>query len=223
MARDCARDICHVLRHYWCESSVEHRQQRASKGRNLVDGSLPVNFPLFDRKLVGKKRPHESSRASTMNLSHASKLFGTLLFVGIMWAGFQCYAHTPLQHPARGVIQRVDHTNRTLVLMESKTGTNCVFLWKNFTRFRRGWHKASPDLLRAGQSIKVSYQRDIGRLVLYEVRWSETGSTNLFENASTQTMKGSQQSLRENLSKGVSTPVTETPLREKATTEKQLK
>lgn len=107
-----------------------------------------------------------------MNRS-AHNLLRSLLAVGFLFTAYQSQAHPPLQHPARGVIQSLDLTNHTLVLAEPKTATNRVFIWKSYTRFRVGWHKASPASLQPGQSIKVSYRREIGRLVLYEVRWSE--------------------------------------------------
>ena len=105
--------------------------------------------------------------------SRVPKLFGLFLLIGAMLAGFSSYAHSPLQHPASGVIQIIDQTNRTLVLTESKTATNRVFVWKNYTRFRHGWHKASPDMLHAGQTVNLSYRREIGQFVLYEVRWRD--------------------------------------------------
>lgn len=180
-----------------------------------------MNLLLFKRKPTGNPQRCESFHASPMNSPRAFRLFGALLFVGTLLSGFQSYALAPLQHPARGVIQSIDHTNRILVLAESKT--NRVFVWKNYTRFRRGWHKASPDMLRAGQAIKISYRREIGRFVLYEVRWSDTAPTNSLGSPSPQAVKGAQPSLRENSSTSVSSPVTETALPEKATTGNYLK
>ena len=106
--------------------------------------------------------------------TRALNLFTGLIFLGVMFASFESQARPPLQHPARGAIQSIDPTNHTLVLAEPKSTTNRVFVWKNSTRFRVGWHKASPDALRVGQSVKVYYRRESGRLVLREVRWSET-------------------------------------------------
>jgi hypothetical protein len=156
-----------------------------------------------------------------MNALRASRLVGALLLSGAMFVGFESYAHAPLQHPARGVIQSIDHTNQTLVLAESKT--NRVFVWKGYTRFRHGWHKGSPDMLHAGQQIKISYRREIGRFVLYEVRWSDTAPTNSLKNASPQAAKGSRQSLRENSPARVLSPVTETAVPEQTTTPKRFK
>jgi hypothetical protein len=156
-----------------------------------------------------------------MNPSRTSKFFGALLLLGTISVGIQSHAYAPLQHPARGMIQSIDRTNRTLVLAESKT--NRIFAWKNYTRFRRGWHKASPDMLHAGETIKVSYRREIGRFVLYEVRWSDTAPTNSLKNPSPQTAQGSRQLLRENHSTGVSTPVAGIAVTEKSATDSTQK
>ncbi len=96
-----------------------------------------------------------------------------LLMLGVMFAAFESQANPPPTHPAQGTIQSIDLTSRTLVLAEPKAATNRVFVWKSYTRFRAGWHKASPDSFRAGQAVKVCYRREVGRLVLYEVRLSE--------------------------------------------------
>lgn len=96
-----------------------------------------------------------------------------LILFGVTLAAFETQARPPVQHPAQGVVQSIDLTNHTLVLTEPKAATNRVFVWKSYTRFRVGWHKASPETLHAGQVIKLYYRREIGRLVLYEVRWSE--------------------------------------------------
>jgi hypothetical protein len=119
-----------------------------------------------------------------MKPSRTSRLFGALLFAGSMSVGFQSHAHAPLQHPARGVIQSIDYTNRTLVLTESATATNRIFVWKSYTCFRRGWHKASPDMLRAGEAIKVWYRKEVGQFVLYEVRWTDIVQSNHVGNTS---------------------------------------
>ncbi|MBI3427910.1 MAG: hypothetical protein HY011_33725 [Acidobacteria bacterium] len=103
----------------------------------------------------------------TLNLTHFLILFGVTL------AAFETQARPPVQHPAQGVVQSIDLTNHTLVLTEPKAATSRIFIWKDSTRFRVGWQKASPDSLHAGQPIKVYYRRESGRLVLREVRWSK--------------------------------------------------
>lgn len=122
--------------------------------------------------------------------SRTFKLF-LLLLLGALFARFESYALPPIQHPARGVIQSIDRTNRTFVLAEAKT--NRVFVWKSYTRFRRGWHKASPEMLQTGQAVRLWYRREIGQLVPHEIRWSET-----------QTNRTVSQSLRDNYSRSVS-------------------
>lgn len=102
-----------------------------------------------------------------------------LILLGVTLATFETQARPPVQHPAQGVIQSIDVTNRTLVLTEPKAATNRIFIWKNSTRFRVGGQKVSPDSLHAGQPIKLYYRRESGRLVLREVRWSESNRSNL--------------------------------------------
>lgn len=139
--------------------------------------------------------------------SRTLKLF-SLILLGALSARSECYAHSALQHPARGVIQSIDSTNRTFALAEAKT--NRVFVWKSYTRFRRGWHKASPEILQTGQAVKLSYRREIGRLVAYEIRWSET-----------QTNKTVLQSVRDSSTGGVSpAAINAAPRQQQGTTRK---
>lgn len=139
--------------------------------------------------------------------SRTLKVF-LLLLLGTLSARFECHAHSALQHPAHGVIQSIDSTNRTFVLAEAKT--NRVFVWKSYTRFRSGWHKASPEMLQAGQAVKLSYRREIGRLVAYEIRWSET-----------QTNKTVLRSVRDSSSGGVSpAAINAVPQQQQGTTQK---
>lgn len=120
----------------------------------------------------------------------ALKLFGLILLIGATFARVESYALPPLQHPARGVIQSIDQTNQTFVLAESKGATNRIFVWESYTRFRHGWHKASSEMLQPGQAIKLSCRREIGQLVAYEIRWSET-QTNRNEIPSAQSVRDS--------------------------------
>lgn len=139
--------------------------------------------------------------------SRTFKLF-LLLLLGALFARFESYALPPIQHPARGVIQSIGSTNRTFVLAEAKT--NRVFIWKSYTRFRHGWHKASPEMLQAGQAVKLWYRREIGRLVAYEIRWSET-----------QTNKTVLPSVRDISSGGVSSAaINAAPQQQRGTTQK---
>lgn len=139
--------------------------------------------------------------------SRTLKLF-LLLLLGALSARLECYAHSALQHPARGLIQSIDSTNRTFVLAEAKT--NRVFAWKNYTRFRQGWHKASPEMLQSGQAVKLWYRREIGRLVAYEIRWTET-----------QTNKIVLQSVRGSSPGGVSSAaINAVPRQQQGTTQK---
>ena len=97
-----------------------------------------------------------------------------LILLCVTLAAFETQARPPVQHPAQGVVQSIELTNHTLVLTEPKAATNRIFIWKDSTRFRVGGQRTSPNSLHAGQPIKVYYRRESGRLVLREVRWSES-------------------------------------------------
>ena len=103
----------------------------------------------------------------------AAKYFGPLLFAGMLTGGFESHALPPLQHPARGAIESVDHAERTLVLVDSKTRTSRIFLWNDSTRLRKNGVKVSADFLRTGIEVKGYYRKEVGQFVLRELRWSD--------------------------------------------------
>lgn len=108
----------------------------------------------------------------------AGTLFAALLLVGLLTSGFRCYALPPRQHAARGVIESIDHAKRTLVLVDPKTRTSRIFVWNDSTRFRQDGKKITPETLQAGIGVKGYYRKEIGRLVLRELRWSNTAPQN---------------------------------------------
>lgn len=108
-----------------------------------------------------------------MKPRRAGKLFGALLLVGLLTTGFDSFALPPRQHAARGVIERIDHAKRTLVLVDAKTRASRVFVWNDSTRFREDGKKTVPEALQAGTEVRGYYRKEIGRFVLREVRWSD--------------------------------------------------
>jgi hypothetical protein len=124
-----------------------------------------------------------------MKPRHAQKWFGALLLVGVLTASFESHALPPRQHAARGVIESIDHAKRIVVLIQPKTEQNRVFVWNETTRFRRGWHKASPDMLRPGDEVKLWYRREVGRFVVREVGLSNIAPSSGVQNVSSQVTK----------------------------------
>ncbi len=113
-----------------------------------------------------------------MKSSRTSKLFGALLLIGLLTSGFESQALPPRQHAARGVIESIDHANRTLVLVEPKTKTSRTYVWNDSTRFRQDGKKLTPDTLQVGITVQGYYRKEVGRFVLRELRWSNTAPSN---------------------------------------------
>lgn len=132
-----------------------------------------MNLRLFNRNL-GKAQAHKPFRARPMKSSRAPKLFGTLLLIGVLTSAFESQALPPRQHAARGVIESIDHANRTLVLVEPKTKTSRIYVWNDSTRFRQDGKKITSETLQPGMTVRGYYRREVGRLVLRELRWSST-------------------------------------------------
>jgi hypothetical protein len=104
------------------------------------------------------------------------KPFAALLVAGTLIFASVGYARSPLSHPVRGVIESIDYTSQTLLLTDSKTHAHRSFSWTRSTRFRQDCGKAEPEALRAGAKVKGYYRRELGRLVLRELRWSASCS-----------------------------------------------
>lgn len=103
----------------------------------------------------------------------AGKWLAALILVGLLTSGFKSYALPPRQHAARGVIESVDHANRTLVLADPKTKATRVYVWNNSTRFRQDGRKTTAGTLQSGIAVKGYYRKEVGRWVLRELRWSD--------------------------------------------------
>jgi hypothetical protein len=71
----------------------------------------------------------------------------------------------PRQHGVSGVIKAIDYDAHTITLAPSKGDKPLVFVWKDYTRFSQGWGRICLGALEPGQSVKVYYRREIGRLV----------------------------------------------------------
>ena len=79
------------------------------------------------------------------------------------------WALPPRQHSVSGVITDIDREARTITLAPSKADKPLVFVWKNYTRFSRGWSRICLGTLQPGQPVKVYYRREVGQLVPREV------------------------------------------------------
>lgn len=116
----------------------------------------------------------------------AHKWFGALLLVGVLTSASESLALPPRPHAARGVIESIDHTKQTLVLVEPKTGTSRTFVWNKTTRFRQDGKKIAADALQPGMAVNGYYRKEVGRLVLRGLRWNTTESVGGLEDRSRQ-------------------------------------
>ena len=78
------------------------------------------------------------------------------------------WALPPFQHSVRGVGEAIDCNSRTITLKSKDGAAPLTFVWNESTRFTRksGCAKCS---LNSGQTIRVSYRREVGQNVLREV------------------------------------------------------
>lgn len=89
--------------------------------------------------------------------------------VGLVFAATNTgWALPPRTHSLRGVIESIDCPSQTITLKSKDGATPLTFVWNDSTRFSRrgGCAKCSLD---AGQSVRVSYSRELGQNVLREV------------------------------------------------------
>ena len=75
----------------------------------------------------------------------------------------------PRQHSVSGVITDIDRDAHTITLAPSNGDQPLVFVWKDYTRFSRGWSRICLGTLQPGQPVKVYYRREVGQLVPREV------------------------------------------------------
>ena len=87
----------------------------------------------------------------------------------------------PMQHLAQGSITTIDDAEIVLALTKVGKDTPAVFAIKlGRTRFRENGKKASLENLKAGQSVRIYYRKEMGMWVATEVAWkaappSQTG------------------------------------------------
>jgi hypothetical protein len=75
----------------------------------------------------------------------------------------------PRQHSIRGAIENINCAGHTLTLKPGKGSKPVAFVWNEGTRFTRRGGCARCSLV-SGQTVRVSYRREVGRNVLREVR-----------------------------------------------------
>jgi hypothetical protein len=77
------------------------------------------------------------------------------------------WALPPFQHSVSGVVEAIDCARRTITLKPKDGATPLTFVWNESTRFTRkgGCAKCS---LNSGQTVRVSYRREVGQNVLRE-------------------------------------------------------
>jgi len=78
------------------------------------------------------------------------------------------WALPPRTHSLRGEVESIDCASQTIALKSKDGATPLTFVWNDSTRFSRkgGCARCSLD---AGQTVRVSYSRELGRNVLREV------------------------------------------------------
>ena len=79
------------------------------------------------------------------------------------------WAMPPRQHSVTGVITGIDRDAHTITLAPSKADKPLVFVWRNSTRFSKGWGRSCLGMLQPGRTVKVYYRREVGQLVPREV------------------------------------------------------
>ena len=85
------------------------------------------------------------------------------------------WGRPPLTHSLSGVIEGIDCPSQTITLKSKDGATPLTFRWNDSTRFSRrgGCAKCSLD---SGQTVRVSYRREIGQNMLREVSTKGTSA-----------------------------------------------
>jgi len=78
------------------------------------------------------------------------------------------WAIPPRQHPVTGIIENIDCARRSFTFRSAGAAQAAIFIWNDGTRFTksRGCPKCGLD---TGQTVRVSYRREVGQNVLGEV------------------------------------------------------
>lgn len=99
-----------------------------------------------------------------------SRLILLAVAAGLLFAATgRGWALPPLQHGVSGVIQAINYEARTITLATAKGDQPLTFVWKERTRFSQGWSRICLGALEPGQSVRISYRREMGQLVPREV------------------------------------------------------
>lgn len=77
-------------------------------------------------------------------------------------------AAPPRQHLARGTLDKIDCSERTMTIKPLSNEQPMVFVWNDHTRFKNLSCCAGCNLATAG-TVRVRYRREVGRNVLREV------------------------------------------------------
>lgn len=88
---------------------------------------------------------------------------------GVLFAATNTgWALPPRTHSLRGVVEAIDCSSQTITLKSKHGATPLTFVWNDSTHFTRkgGCAKCSLD---SGQTVRVSYRRELGQNVLREV------------------------------------------------------
>ena len=98
-----------------------------------------------------------------------------LMAVMLLAATPGAWALPPRQHSVNGVVEAIDCATRTITLKPKDGAAPLNFVWTDDTRFtsKGGCAKCG---LKAGQSARLSYRREVGRNVLREVSTKGTSS-----------------------------------------------
>ena len=93
-----------------------------------------------------------------------SKTLSLLLLGVALFAVQEARAANPRAHHLHGVVQSVDVTAHSLTVQKSTKAQPLVIQWNERTRFRDEKEPATPESLKAGQAVCVSYRVLPGRL-----------------------------------------------------------
>lgn len=98
------------------------------------------------------------------------RLIPLTVAAGLLFAATeQSWALPPLQHSVSGVIKTINYDAHTITLAAAKDDQPLTFVWKDYTRFSQGWSRICLGALEPGQSVRISYRREVGQLVPREV------------------------------------------------------
>ncbi len=99
-----------------------------------------------------------------------SRIILLVVAAGLLFAATEHgWALPPLQHGVSGVIKSINYDAHTITLAAAKSDEPLTFVWKDYTRFSQGWSRICLGALEPGQSVRISYRREVGQLVPREV------------------------------------------------------